>query len=149
MSGKRKEESTNPANQLENVFSSYSCMTLRQGSVILVYNTSKLRLLFSCLNSNSMIDIAGFSLQPLCTYNAQCGQGQPFKTTVTKIEKVHLWVISKLGKLHIIQQAASCFYYVFALLWGFLHFPRQEKTTRPRHLWRHNSSPARSVHFHG
>lgn len=51
----------------------------------------------------------------------------------------HLRIISKLGKLHIIQQAAGCFDDVFTLLWGLLHFPRQEKTTSTCHLLRHKS----------
>lgn len=53
--------------------------------------------------------------------------------------KRHLRIISKLGKLHIIQQAAGCFDDVFTLLWGLLDFSRQEKTASTRHLLRHES----------
>lgn len=45
-----------------------------------------------------------------------------------------LGIISKLGKLHIIQEAAGSFNDIFALLWGFLYFTSQEKTTSSRHI---------------
>lgn len=49
----------------------------------------------------------------------------------------YLGIIPKLSKLHIIQEAAGCFNDVFTLLWGLLHFPRQEKATSTRDLLKH------------
>lgn len=38
----------------------------------------------------------------------------------------HLRIIAKLGKLHVIQQAASCFDDVFTLLWSLLNLSSQK-----------------------
>lgn len=48
----------------------------------------------------------------------------------------NLWIISKLGKLHIVEQTASRFNDVLTLLRGFFNFSSQEKTASPSNLWR-------------
>lgn len=70
-----------------------------------------------------------------------CFCNHKWKTSQNKgqYKELHLGIISKLGKLHIIQEAAGSFNDIFALLWGFLHFTSQEKTTSSRHLSRHIS----------
>lgn len=46
----------------------------------------------------------------------------------------YLGIVSKLRKLDVIEQAASRLDDVFALLWSFLHFAREEKAASSRHL---------------
>lgn len=46
----------------------------------------------------------------------------------------HLWIISELSELHIVEEAAGCFYDVFALLWRLLHLASQEQAAAPCHL---------------
>ena len=46
----------------------------------------------------------------------------------------YLGVISKLGELHVIQQAAGRLDDVLTLLRGLLHLPGQEEAAATRHL---------------
>lgn len=51
-----------------------------------------------------------------------------------------LGIISKLCKLDVIEQAASSFDDIFALLWSFLHFACKKKAASSGHLQVHATS---------